>query len=244
MPTVLLVRHGRSTANTGGVLAGWTPGVDLDDTGRTQAAELAQRLAVIPLAVVVSSPLDRCLRTAEAVGAVDGPRRSPRPQVVMDERLGECRYGDWTGRDLKSLGKDPLWSVVQHHPSAAVFPGTGGESLRGMQQRALDAVRDWDARVAAEHGDDAVWLAVSHGDVIKSLVADAVGSHLDAFQRIVVDPCSVTAVRYTATRPFLLRCNDTGGDLAALVPPGRRRRARRRAGVADGDAVVGGSTGT
>jgi probable phosphomutase (TIGR03848 family) len=244
VPTVLLVRHGRSTANTGGVLAGWTPGVDLDDTGRTQATELAQRLAVVPLAVVVSSPLDRCLRTAEAVAAVDGPTRTPRPQVDVDDRLGECRYGDWTGRDLKSLGKDPLWKVVQHHPSAAVFPGPGGESLRGMQQRALDAVRDWDARVAAEHGDDAVWLAVSHGDVIKSLVADAVGSHLDAFQRIVVDPCSVTAVRYTATRPFLLRCNDTGGDLAALLPQGRRRRSRGRAGVRDGDAVVGGSTGT
>lgn len=244
MPTVLLVRHGRSTANTGGVLAGWTPGVDLDDTGRAQAAALAERLAVMPLAAVVSSPLDRCLRTTEAVLAVDGPRRRPRPELVVDDRLGECRYGDWTGRELKSLGKDPLWRVVQTHPSAAVFPGPEGESLRGMQLRALDAVRDWDARVAAEHGDDAVWLAVSHGDVIKSLVADAVGSHLDAFQRIVVDPCSVTAVRYTSTRPFLLRCNDTGGDLAGLVPRPRRRRARRGTKASDGDAVVGGSTGT
>ncbi len=244
MPTVLLVRHGRSTANTGGVLAGWTPGVDLDDTGRAQAAALAERLAVMPLAAVVSSPLDRCLRTAEAVLAVAGPRRRPRPELVVDDRLGECRYGDWTGRELAGLGKDPLWRVVQTHPSAAVFPGPEGESLRGMQLRALDAVRDWDARVAAEHGDDAVWLAVSHGDVIKSLVADAVGSHLDAFQRIVVDPCSVTAVRYTSTRPFLLRCNDTGGDLAGLVPRPRRRRARRGAKASDGDAMVGGSTGT
>jgi probable phosphomutase (TIGR03848 family) len=244
VPTVLLVRHGRSTANTGGVLAGWTPGVDLDDTGRAQAAALADRLAVVPLVAAVSSPLDRCLRTAEAVLAVDGPPRRPRPRLVVEERLGECRYGDWTGRELKSLGKDPLWRVVQTHPSAAVFPGPEGESLRGMQLRALDAVREWDARVAAEHGDDAVWLAVSHGDVIKSLVADAVGSHLDAFQRIVVDPCSVTAVRYTATRPFLLRCNDTGGDLAGLVPRPRRRRSRRGAAGSDGDAVVGGSTGT
>lgn len=243
MPTVLLVRHGRSTANTGGVLAGWTPGVDLDDTGRAQAAALAQRLAVLPIAAVVSSPLDRCVRTAEAVIAVGGPKGTARPELVTDERLGECRYGDWTGRDLKSLGKDPLWRVVQQHPSAAVFPGPDGESMRGMQQRALDAVREWDARVAAEHGDDALWVAVSHGDVIKSLVADAVGSHLDAFQRIVVDPCSVTAVRYTATRPFLLRCNDTGGDLASLASP-RRRRARRRSTTSDSDAVVGGSTGT
>lgn len=243
MPTVLLVRHGRSTANTAGVLAGWTPGVDLDDTGRTQAKALAERLADVPLAAVVSSPLERCVRTAEAVVAVDGPRGAARPSIVTDDRLGECRYGDWTGRELKTLGKDPLWKVVQNHPSAAVFPGPDGESLRGMQLRALDVVREWDARVAAEHGDAAVWIAVSHGDVIKSLVADAVGSHLDSFQRVVVDPCSVTAVRYTATRPFLLRCNDTGGELASLVPPAGRRRRGRRATSASSDAVVGGSTG-
>jgi probable phosphomutase (TIGR03848 family) len=244
VPTVLLVRHGRSTANTGGVLAGWTPGVELDDTGQQQAKALAERLAAVPLAAVVTSPLERCLRTAEAVVAVAGPRRSRRPDPVTDDRLGECRYGDWTGRELRSLSKDPLWKVVQNHPSAVVFPGPDGESLRGMQLRALDAVREWDVRVAAEHGDGALWVAVSHGDVIKALVADAVGSHLDSFQRIVVDPCSVTAIRYTLTRPFLLRCNDTGGDLTGLVAPARRRRARRGATASDSDAVVGGTTGT
>jgi probable phosphomutase (TIGR03848 family) len=226
------------------VLAGWTPGIDLDDAGREQAECLAARLAALPRAAVVSSPLDRCLRTAEALTAVLGPRRSARPDVVVDDRLGECRYGDWTGRELRSLGKDPLWKVVQTHPSAAVFPGADGESLRGMQLRALDAVRDWDARVAAVHGPDALWVAVSHGDVIKSIVADAVGAHLDAFQRIVIDPCSVTVVRYTATRPFLLRCNDTGGELATLVPARRRRRTRRAYAGSDSDAVVGGATGT
>jgi probable phosphomutase (TIGR03848 family) len=243
VPTVLLVRHGRSTANTDGVLAGWTPGVDLDDRGREQASRLAARLSEVPLAAVVSSPLDRCVRTAEAVLTVPGPRRSARPAIETDDRLGECRYGDWTGRALKSLGKDPLWAVVQTHPSAAVFPGSEGESLRGMQLRAVDAVREWDARVAAAHGDSAVWVAVSHGDVIKSLVADAVGAHLDTFQRIVIDPCSVTAIRYTKLRPFLLRCNDTGGELAPLVPPRRRRRRGAAPRGADSDAVVGGSTG-
>jgi probable phosphomutase (TIGR03848 family) len=243
VPTVLLVRHGRSTANTAGVLAGWTAGVDLDDRGREQAAQLAERLGEVPLAALVSSPLDRCLRTAEAVSAAPGPRRSARPEVVTDDRLGECRYGDWTGRQLASLGKDPLWKVVQGHPSAAVFPGPDGESLRGMQLRALDAVREWDAHVAATHGDGALWVAVSHGDVIKSIVADAVGAHLDSFQRIVIDPCSVTAVRYTSTRPFLLRCNDTGGELASLVPPRRRRRPGRAPRGSESDAVVGGSTG-
>ena len=93
-----------------------------------------------------------------------GPKGAGRPSVVPDERLGECRYGDWTGRQLKTLVKEPLWKVVQQHPSAAVFPGPEGESMRAMQQRALDAMRDWDAQVAAAHGEDAVWVAVSHGD--------------------------------------------------------------------------------
>jgi probable phosphomutase (TIGR03848 family) len=237
VPTVLLIRHGRTNANASGVLAGWTPGVELDDHGAAQARALAQRLAAVPLVAVISSPLERCRQTAELLTAVSGPKGRSRPQVVADERLGECRYGDWTGRELKTLVKDPLWKVVQQHPSAAVFPGPEGESMRAMQQRALDAVRDWDARVAAEHGDDAVWVAVSHGDVIKSVLADAVGAHLDEFQRITVAPASVSAVRYTATRPFLLRSNDVGGDLAGFVPAARRRRRPRSSGT---DAVVGG----
>ena len=242
MPTVLLVRHGRTSANTAGVLAGWTAGVLLDDAGRGQVAALAERMSALPLAAVVTSPLQRCQDTAAGLVAVAGPGGSPRPPVVLDERLGECRYGDWTGRELKSLVKEPLWKVVQAHPSAAVFPGPEGESLRAMQQRAVEAVRHWDARVAAEHGDDALWVAVSHGDVIKAVLADALGAHLDTFQRIVVDPCSVSAVRYTPTRPFVLRCNDSGAGLAALAPPpGRRRRSRRRA--ASSDAVVGGGAG-
>ncbi len=235
MTTVLLVRHGRTTANASGVLAGWTPGVGLDDTGRQQATALAGRLAGVPLAAVVTSPLQRCRQTAEALTA------GRAVEIVDDGRVGECHYGDWTGRELKTLAKDPLWKVVQQHPSAAAFPGDGGESLRGMQGRAVDAMRDWDARIAATAGDTAVWLAVSHGDVIKAVVADALGMHLDAFQRVVVDPCSVTAIRYTELRPFVLRLNDVGGDLHGLVPPKRRRR--RRSGAADSDAVVGGGAG-
>jgi broad specificity phosphatase PhoE len=114
--------------------------------------------------------------------------------------------------------------------------------MLGMQLRAVQAVREQDAIVARDHGEDAVWVAVSHGDIIKSLLADALGMHLDAFQRIVVDPCSVSVVRYTALRPFALRVNDTGGDLSALVPPKRPRR--RRTSAPSSDAVVGGSTGT
>lgn len=241
MPTLLLVRHGRSTANTAGVLAGRSPGVALDDTGRDQGAALAVRLGAVPLADVVSSPVQRCRETADLLTAVPGPRGRfrRRPDIALDERLAEADYGDWTNRTLRDLSREPLWRTVQSHPSAVTFPG--GESLRAMQLRAVDAVRDHDARIAAGWGDSAVWVAVSHGDVIKAIIADALGVHLDAFQRIVVDPCSVCVVRYTPSRPYVLRLNDTGGDLAGLVAP---RRRRRPAGVRADDAVVGGGTGT
>jgi len=227
--TVVLVRHGL-TELTGPVLAGWTPGLHLDERGRAQAAAVAERLSPVPLAAIVSSPLDRCLDTAQALLAGrDGLA------LEVDERLGECRYGDWTGREIKALAKDPLWRVVQQHPSAAVFPGPEGEALAQTSARAVAAVRDWDVRLGA----DATWVACSHGDVIKAIVADALGLHLDQFQRIVVDPASISVISYTDTRPFVLRVNDTGGDVSALIPPPRTRRRRARSS----DAVVGGGAG-
>ena len=227
MTTLLLVRHGLTDANTGGVLAGWTPGVHLADKGRQQAAALAERLARVPLAALVSSPLERCQETAEAIVA------GRDLQVETDERLGECRYGDWTGQELKKLVKDPLWKVVQAHPSAAAFPG--GESLRETQARAVAAVRAHNQSLGAE----ATWVAVTHGDVIKAVLADALGMHLDLFQRIVVDPCSVSVVRYTELRPFVARMNDTGGAVDDLVPP-KKKAGRRKP---SSDAAVGGGAG-
>lgn len=228
MSTVVLVRHGL-THLTGPVLAGWTPGLHLDERGEKQAAAVAERLRPLPLAAVVSSPLDRCLDTA---GAVLAGREL---ELQVDDRLGECRYGDWTGRPLRELGKEPLWKVVQAHPSAVVFPGPEGEALRDTQVRAVAAVRDWNARL----GPEAMWLACSHGDVIKAIVADAMGLHLDSFQRIVIDPCSVTVIRYTELRPFVVRVNDTGGGVADLVPPKKKGRRRK----SSSDATVGGGAG-
>jgi probable phosphomutase (TIGR03848 family) len=227
--TVLLLRHGRTTANAAGVLAGWTPGVQLDDAGTAQVAAVGERLAKVPLAAVVSSPLERCVQTAQAV------TQGRALQVQSDDRLGEARYGDWTGRTIKELSKEPLWKVVQQHPSAAVFPGDGGEGLAQTQARAVAAVRAWNATL----GPHAVWLACSHGDVIKAILADALGLHLDQFQRIVVDPASISVITYTDTRPFVVRVNDTGGDVSGLIPPPRRRRRGR----ASSDAVVGGGAG-
>ena len=220
MATVLLLRHGRTGANATGGLAGRSP-VGLDEQGRRQAAAVGRRLRELPLVAAVTSPLPRCRQTVAAA--------LPDLPASVDERLTECGYGDWEGRSLQELVKEPLWPVVQQHPSGARFPGEGGESIAAMAARAVAAVREWDARLSAEHGEDAVWLACSHGDVIKAVVADALGLHLDLFQRIVIDPGSVSVVSYTATRPFLLRLGDTG----ELRLPART----------SSDAAVGGGAG-
>lgn len=210
MTTVLLVRHGL-TPLTGPVLAGWTPDVHLDDRGRAQVARVGERLRAIPLAAIVSSPLERCRETAGAI--LEGRRL----ELQIDERLGECRYGDWTGQKIRDLSRDPLWKVVQAHPSAVTFPN--GEALRDVQARAVDAVRDWNTRLGA----DATWVAVSHADVIKAITADALGLHLDQFQRIGVSPASITVIRYDPLRPTVVRMNDAGA-IDDLMPKPRRGR--------------------
>ncbi|MFI9813471.1 histidine phosphatase family protein [Saccharothrix variisporea] len=229
MATVILLRHARSTANGSGVLAGRAPGVALADTGVVQAEKLVERLAGVPIDAVVTSPMDRCGQTLAPLLAARGL------EAVVEPELAEVEYGEWTGKEIKDLLKEPLWQVVQQHPSAAVFPG--GEGLAAVQARAVAAIRAHDARVTEEFGPRAVWVACSHGDVIKAVLADALGVHLDGFQRIVVDPASVSVVSYTPTRPFVLRVNDNGGDLSGVVPPPEKRDEEPSS-----DAVVGGTT--
>lgn len=228
MTTLILLRHGRSSANTAGVLAGRTPGVELDETGRGQAEKIVGRLDGVPIAEIVCSPMLRCEQTVVPLAAARELVPTTEPGIA------EVDYGSWTGQAIKALVKEPLWKVVQAHPSAVVFPGPEGEALRDTQARAVNAVRDWNDRL----GPDATWLACSHGDVIKAIVADALGLHLDQFQRIAIDPCSVTVIRYTELRPFVVRVNDTGGGVADLLPPKGRGRRRRSS-----DAVVGGGAG-
>lgn len=226
--TVILLRHGRSTANTAGVLAGRSEGVELDDAGREQAARLVDRLAGLPIKALVRSPLLRCRSTLQPLAAALGL------EPVVDERLAEVDYGSWTGRKMTELTGEALWRVVQAQPSAAVFPD--GEGLAQVQARAVAAVRDHDRQLAEQHGADVLWVACTHGDVIKAVIADALGLHLDGFQRIVADPASASVIRYTPLRPFVIHVNHTGPSLAAAVqvPPSEDGRA--------GDAVVGGST--
>jgi probable phosphomutase (TIGR03848 family) len=223
--TVILLRHGRSTSNTAHTLAGRSEGVDLDDKGREQAESVIGRIGELPVKAIVRSPLLRCERTVAPLAAALGL------EPVVDERLSEVDYGAWTGCKIGDLVKEPLWSVVQQHPSAAVFPE--GEGLAQVQARAVAAVREHDRTLSEQHEGDVLWIACTHGDVIKSIVADALGVHLDGFQRITADPASMSVIRYTATRPFVLHVNHTGPALtAALVAKPEP----------SGDAVVGGST--
>jgi len=200
--------------------------VQLDDVGREQAARVGQRLAEVPLVAVVSSPLERCVQTAQFI--LD--RQGGSPLTPIEDDITECDYGQWAGRSLGELSKEKLWSVVQAQPSAVVFPG--GESMPTMQARSVAAVRRLDATYESEHGPGAVWVAVSHGDIIKSVLADALGMHLDLFQRINVGPASVSIVRYGENRPDVISTNTDAGDLSWL-----------RAFTPAADAPVGGGAG-
>lgn len=237
--TVLLLRHGRSTSNTAHTLAGRSSGVDLDDLGREQAGELVERIGRLPIRAIVRSPMLRCERTVEPLAA------ALELDPLIDERISEVDYGSWTGRKIGELVKEPLWGVVQQQPSAAVFPD--GEGLAGVQARAVAAVREHDRRLADEHSGDVLWVACTHGDVIKAVLADALGSHLDSFQRINADPASVSVIRYTPVRPFVIHVNHTGSALnAALSGASATEKSQERSQdgeVPTGDGVVGGSTG-
>jgi probable phosphoglycerate mutase len=213
--TVLLVRHGL-TAQTGPILSGATPGLHLDERGQEQAAVLAQRLAPVRLAAVVSSPLERCRETASAIAGAHGL------EVHLDERFGETGYGDWTGRELKTLRRDPLWKLLMATPSAVTFPN--GEAFPDVQARAVRAVRDWNARL----GPDATYVACTHADVIATIAIDALGAHFDQIHRVGFSPASVSIIRYRPS-PVVVRLNDDGSSIADLLaPPQRRRRTPQR----------------
>ncbi len=237
MAIMLLLRHGRTQANADGILAGWTPGLGLDDKGREQAQRVSTRLVGVPIVGAMVSPLQRCQETARiALSRLQSP-----PEVTTEDNIGECRYGSWTGRPLKELAAEPLWKDVQKSPSTVHFPQSDtfeSESMTHMQERAVSAIRAFDAAIEAEHGPGAIWLAVSHGDVIKSILADAAGTTLDNFQRIVADPSSLSIIRYTSAQPFLLRTNDTGAEPIDLTG---QAKAAAEAGAEE--SQVGGGAG-
>ncbi len=209
MSTLILLRHGRSTSNTAGTLAGRTPGIHLDENGESQAMKAGERLRGVSLAAAVRSPMERCAQTLDLALASAGLTL---PQDV-DERFTECDYGAWSNRPLAELTSEALWPTIQSQPSAVTFPG--GESMHQMRERMVAGVADWNARL----GEHDAWLLVSHGDPIKALVSDALGQPFDNFQRIMVDPASMCVIHYPVKGSPLLVCtNSTSGQLRQLVP--------------------------
>lgn len=208
MTTLLLIRHGENAFTKTGRLAGWTPGVQLNETGRRQAEQVAEKLKGAPIAALYASPLERTMETAEPLA------RALSLAIQPCEGLGEVRYGRWQGQSLKRLSRQKLWRVVQQHPSAMVFPE--GETLRAVQARAVDAV---EAIVRAH--PKAMVAAVSHADVIKLVVAHYLGLPLDLFQRLHIGTASVTTLQLGSGAPGLLRLNDTCGIDAPPAPPKR-----------------------
>lgn len=202
---MLLVRHGQ-TPTTGASLPGRAKGLHLAETGQIQAGAVAARIATLTnVAAVYASPLERTRETATPIGRALGIK------VKTDRGLLECDFGEWTGAKLADLRKLPEWETVQRYPSGFRFPG--GESFTEMQTRMVSTLD----RLGAAHRGQTV-VAVSHADPIKAAVANALGTHLDLFQRIVISPCSVTAILQTPTGPVVLAVNSTGNDLKALVP--------------------------
>ena len=202
---ILLVRHGL-TPTTGKILPGRASGLHLAEAGQTQAQAAADRIAALArVDAVYASPLERARETAAPIA------KARNLKVHIDKGLLECNFGEWTGAELKKLMKLPEWNTVLRAPSTFRFPS--GESFTEMQGRIVNAID----RLRAAH-EGGVVVCVSHADPIKAAVAHAMGTHIDLFQRIVISPCSVTAIAYSVGGPVVLTVNSTGGSLADLRP--------------------------
>lgn len=228
MTLMLLIRHGTNDW-VHGRLAGWTPGVHLNADGKAQAEALAERLGDLPIAAIYTSPLERCVETATAVAQPRGL------QLRLVEQIGEVRYGEWQGAELQELYKHELWPGVQFYPSGTRFPN--GETLGEAQMRmvqALDGLR-------AQHPREMIAVC-SHADIIKLAVAYYIGMHIDLFQRLTINPCSLTALSFERMGPRLLAFNDTG-SLEHLrpkpEPPAEGATSAAAAGTAEPTAAEG-----
>jgi probable phosphoglycerate mutase len=199
------VRHGR-TPTTGKELPGRAPGLHLAPEGVAQAEAVAARIGALeprPTAIY-ASPLERTRETAAPIARALGLRVRRAPDLI------EVDVGEWTGMPIRRLVRRPAWATVQRWPAAFRFPG--GESFTELSTRSLGAVLE----LVARHPGETV-VAVSHADPIKAVVAAAAGVPVDLFQRLSVNPCSVSAVRFTAGGPQILCLNSTA-TLQELAP--------------------------
>lgn len=209
MTTILLVRHGENEWVREHRLAGWIKGVHLNENGKKQATQAAERLAHLPLKAIYTSPVERCVETAEYLA------RPHQLELIHLPEMGEVQYGKWEGEKIEKLAKDPLWHVVQHFPSRMQFPE--GETMRGVQARAIDALE----KLSQQHQDEMI-VVCSHADVIKLAVTYYMGVHIDLFQRVVISPASVTVIHLPANgRVRVIRVNDTG--LLEAPPPKKEK---------------------
>jgi len=207
---VVLIRHAHSQANAKGILSGRIPGVHLSPTGVKQSDTLTSRLGEIKISTLRISPMERCSETISPWWESVGKNRNRNVKVITDPNLIEVDYGSWSGKKLSALSKLKLWKTVQNRPSAMYFPV--GEGLAQMQERAMRCVYE----SLTKKGKGAIVL-VSHGDVIKSIIASALGMHLDNFQRIVIDPASISVLDFSSSTPRLVLLNDSSSQLGNLL---------------------------
>lgn len=231
MTLVILVRHAHSTANASGILAGRTEGVHLSALGRVQARRLSTRLGEIPLKALRSSPLARCQETIDPwVKYRQKSISHSKPSLIFDEDLAEVDYGLWSGKKLRALSRDPLWETIQRSPSQVTFPE--GEGLLAMQERSMRSVH----AAISQRGKGHV-LLVSHGDVLKSIVASALNMHLDEFQRIVIDPASISILDFSKEKTRVLLLNDSRSRLDPHIFLKREKMAQLGGGAGNTKGV-------
>ncbi len=214
---LLLIRHAVNDYVKTGKLAGWTPGVHLNEDGKAQAEALGERLANAPLKALYVSPLERTMETAEAIQA-----HHPNLSITMNLEIAEVRYGDWEGKKISELRRRKMWEVVQEYPSRAYFPN--GETMRGVQTRIVNEIE----RLVSQHPNEMIAI-VFHADLIKMALAHYLGMHLDCFQRIAVSPASISGIQLGHSRPYITTMNDTA-HLQALDDARSKQQAQEKNG--------------
>jgi len=214
---LVLIRHAHSEANAAGILSGRLPNVHLSEKGLAQSEQLAVRLGNFPVSNLRISPMERCFETISPwINSIVMPN-NPRFEPIIDEELTEVDYGLWSGKKLSILSKNKLWKTVQESPSRMYFPK--GEGIAQMQSRAMTSVHQ-----AVSSKAKGAAVIVSHGDVIKSIVASALGMHLDEFQRIVIDPASISILDYSTMKPRVLLLNDSRAIVTDLLVAPKRAK--------------------
>ena len=214
---LVLIRHAHSEANAAGILSGRLPNVHLSDKGLEQSEHLVVRLGNFPVSNLRISPMERCFETISPwINSIVLPN-NPRFEPVIDQELTEVDYGSWSGKKLAVISKNKLWKTVQEAPSRMYFPK--GEGIAQMQSRAMTSVHE-----AVSTKTKGAAVIVSHGDVIKSIVASALGMHLDEFQRIVIDPASISILDFSTTKSRVLLLNDSRSVVTELLVAPKRAK--------------------